>query len=908
MYHGIVRALLIIACAAGGLITHAGASELRLAAAYSAAESGVIEALVERFRLRHPEITVRLEGSGGIEALNKGRRGLADVVITHHPPSEKLFIADGFGLSRTLIMYNEFTLLGPPSDPLQLSRQRDLVEVMRRLADQEVEFFVPGSMSGTRRKLTELWTIAQIETGWPGFESTGASSRSTLLVAAEFGTYAFADMATYMSVRLQVQETLIPLYRDHTSLRNFYSYVLVNPDKVAGVNRVAAELFREFVISQEGQETIRHFGEEIYNSPIFSPAAYLDDGLRAERDARELRRQQRLLYSVSVAAVVLAVLMVAVLGLYRRTRELEQVRRLNEERFELAVAGTNDGIWDWNLRNGSLYMSPCMRSILGLTGAASDVPHPLRVFSPIMDADEHARLVRLMDSYLEGSDSEFFDVEFPVKWRRSDRIWVRLRGKALRDGQDAPLRMAGSLTDVTQLREQQAALEYQALHDGLTGLPNRVLLSDRLADAIAHARERHAGFALLMMDLDRFKEINDTLGHHVGDELLKQITARLCKLLRESDTVARLGGDEFAIIVSCATPERVNHVAEKIRLAVLRPFNLGSHSVVVDASLGIALFPAHGKDTKELLQHADVAMYQAKRASESIVVYDECEDPNSVRRLSLERGLREAIKTDSLELYFQPQVDLRRKTVVGVEALIRWTHVEEGPVPPDELIPLAEQTGLIRPLTLWVIQAALRQSVAWKQQGVTLPISVNLSVWNLQDPQLYSQIRQRVAEYGVSPSQIEFEVTESAMMANPDQVLRTLETLSSAGFRLAVDDFGTGFSSLGYLKKLPVQLLKIDRSFVRDMCVSESDHSIVRSTIELAHNLGLRVIAEGVEDVETLSALADLGADVAQGYYMSRPVPAEALLKWLYESPWSFAPASRPDRVVAAVGSRINLH
>ncbi len=447
-----------------------------------------------------------------------------------------------------------------------------------------------------------------------------------------------------------------------------------------------------------------------------------------------------------------------------------------------------------------------------------------------------------------------------------------------------------------ELRQARDEAQRQALHDGLTGLPNRTLLRDRLQQAILVGDRDKSGVALLIMDLDRFKDVNDTLGHHTGDELLQQVGVRLRSALRASDTVARMGGDEFAVVLPLAGhAEDASRVAQTLVLALEQPFTLAGHAVSIGASVGIAMYPEHGSDVKTLLRHADVAMYVAKRGGSGHAVYQWEQDVHGPDRLSMIGELRAAIERDELILHYQPKVSLRTGRCDRVEALVRWQHPLRGLIPPDDFIPLAEQTGLIKPLTQWVLHAALRQCRAWQDSGLDISVGVNLSMRNLHDPDLVEQISHLLEVTGVRPASLKLEVTESALMTDPQRALGSLARLRAIGVEIAIDDFGTGHASLSYLKQMPVEEIKLDRSFVRDMCTDKNDYTIVRSTIELAHDLGLRVIAEGVEDQETWDLLVKLGCDLAQGYHMSRPLPAAELRTWL-----ALSNVAKPRQHIAA--------
>ncbi len=459
-----------------------------------------------------------------------------------------------------------------------------------------------------------------------------------------------------------------------------------------------------------------------------------------------------------------------------------------------------------------------------------------------------------------------------------------------------PLRRAGRVVglvgisrDITDLKRAEDELRHQARHDALTGLPNRLTLAERLQECGAVARREGTPSALLLLDLDRFKEVNDTCGHPVGDALLGQVAARLRGVLRASDTVARLGGDEFAVLLPNGDATAAGRAARDIQTALETPFAVGDLVLDIGGSSGIALCPTHGVDGPTLLRHADVAMYRAKRGRLGHAVYDPAHDGHSADRLARVGALRAAIEQGALVLHYQPQVDLTSGRVCGVEALVRWPHPERGLIPPDAFIPLAEQTGLIAPLTQWVLGEAVRQCRVWQRAGLLLTLSVNLSVWDLRDPTLPARVASLLHTHGVPPTWLRLELTEGTFMADPVHALAVLERLHALGVGLAVDDFGAGYSSLAYLKKLPVDELKIDKGFVREMATDETDGAIVASTVALGHALGLRVVAEGIEDQATWDRLTGMGCDVAQGYYLSHPLPPEALARWLHEAPWAVA-------------------
>ncbi len=440
--------------------------------------------------------------------------------------------------------------------------------------------------------------------------------------------------------------------------------------------------------------------------------------------------------------------------------------------------------------------------------------------------------------------------------------------------------------DITELREQQKQLEHQALHDALTGLPNRVLLANRIEHALALAHRNENSVALMLLDLDRFKEVNDTLGHHVGDLLLQDLSLRLKDAIRASDTVARLGGDEFAILLPMVEDENQAHeMASRVMDVFGAPFQLSEElQLEVGCSIGIAMFPTHGDDAAKLMQCADVAMYAAKSGSVKIMHYDSSKDTNSLRQLTISGELRQSIQDKLLTMEFQPQLDLSQQVICSVEGLARWRHPRLGYVSPDEFIKNAEQAGIIRELTQWTFVRALEQLTEWQNQNLNLSLAINLSAKLLQDNQVADQLKEMLSGYSIRPQLLTLEITESALMADPEAAREALKKLANLGIKLSIDDFGTGYSSLSYLQKLPLDELKIDKSFVFGLLDSHNDGVIVRSTIDLAHNLGLTVVAEGVESPEHIETLAHLECDIAQGFCISPALTPDLLNQWIVSS------------------------
>ncbi len=421
--------------------------------------------------------------------------------------------------------------------------------------------------------------------------------------------------------------------------------------------------------------------------------------------------------------------------------------------------------------------------------------------------------------------------------------------------------------------------EHQAQTDALTGLPNRTLLTTRTAESLVEAGD--GGTALLLVDLDRFKEVNDTLGHHVGDRFLQVIANRLAAAVRPTDTVVRLGGDEFAILLPGTDADAAEDTARRLQGSVCAPIVLEGLQVDVSASIGIAVAPQHGADLDALLQHADVAMYLAKETGTGVEQYAAERDRNTTSRLVMLGELRRALTEGELEVHYQPQAELASGRITGVEALVRWLHPERGLVPPDEFVPLAESSGLIETLTQHVLDVAVGQLAEWRAQGLSLKVAVNVSMRDLSGTSLVPSVRAALERHDVPARCLLLEVTEGSLFAESHRAATTLRLLDELGVALALDDFGTGYSSLGHLRRLPVQELKVDRSFVRRMCEDARDAAIVRSVVDLGVGLGMRVVAEGVEDEATWALLREMQCDEAQGWLLSPAEPAEVLTPWL---------------------------
>jgi diguanylate cyclase (GGDEF)-like protein/PAS domain S-box-containing protein len=446
------------------------------------------------------------------------------------------------------------------------------------------------------------------------------------------------------------------------------------------------------------------------------------------------------------------------------------------------------------------------------------------------------------------------------------------------------------LRDVTETKQQVLSLRHQATHDELTGLPNRAMLFETLEEALEAARPNKSLLALMLMDLDRFKEVNDTFGHHFGDVLLKQVAFRLQNQLRGEDVVARLGGDEFAILVpEAGDAAAVAATARRILDTLEQPFVIEGQVLEVGASIGAALFPDHGADARTLLRRADVAMYAAKEKQSGYSFHRDDHETRSPDQLALVVELRHAVEKGELTAYYQPKLHMRSGIMTRAEVLLRWEHPTRGHLLPAQFIPLAERTGLIRGITDWLLDHAIGQCRVWRDAGAPIHIAVNVSARSLLDQTLPETVQHALDRWGVDARFLKIEITESSIMADPAHALAILAMLQSMGVRLSVDDFGTGYSSLTHLRELPIDEIKIDKSFVIGMGSSEADAAIVRTVIDLAHNLGKQVCAEGVEDEATWHQLRDMGCDLAQGYWIAKPMTAENLMDWLVKTRWGLA-------------------
>ena len=547
----------------------------------------------------------------------------------------------------------------------------------------------------------------------------------------------------------------------------------------------------------------------------------------------------------------------------------------NEQAFRALVQHSQDIITLHDEKGVTLYESPSAARVLGYEPGVLIGRVPFESIHPKDLKRTRTAFERLLQG--EGSAQP---LEF--RFRHARGHWINLEALGSNQLNHAGIQgVVLTSRDVTERKQAEARATYLAHHDSLTGLPNRLLMQDRLNQAITQARRSGGQVALMFIDLDRFKLVNDSFGHVIGDTLLKQVARRLTDCLRDTDTVARLGGDEFTIMLpDVASPQGAGEVAERILSEFAQPFSEAEQELFVSASIGISLFPRDAAVPEDLVSHADTAMYSAKDSGRNNYCYFTEGLNHEVRqKVMMESGLRRAIERGELRLFYQPKIDLASRRVIGAEALVRWQHPTLGLVPPGKFIPIAEESGLIVPLGEWVLNAACAQLCAWQKEGHELQVAINVSARQFQQRNLADLVLRAMAASNVDPKFIEIEVTESAIMNDAQSSISTLEAMKSRGISISIDDFGTGYSSLSYLKRLPLDILKIDQSFVRDVTTDHNDAAIVRAIIGLARSLGIKVIAEGVEDDRQLSFLNAYGCNYGQGYLFGRPLAPETFIE-----------------------------
>ncbi len=557
-------------------------------------------------------------------------------------------------------------------------------------------------------------------------------------------------------------------------------------------------------------------------------------------------------------------------------RLTESALRKSEERFELAMRGANDGVYDWNLQSNEIYYSPRWKHMLGYED--HELPDEFSTWENLVDEKDRDRSWEMLNDYINGRRDNF---HIEVKMQHKDGHWVDILSRAflVRDAQGNAIRTVGTHVDISEKKRQEAHILRQAHYDGLTGLPNRFLAMDRLAQLLKEASRDVSKVAILFLDLDGFKRVNDTLGHETGDRLLVQAAERLQSVVREGDSVCRLGGDEFVVLLrNLGELTDARTVASSLISQFRHPFSLDERELVVTTSIGIAVYPSDGITPTELLRNADTAMYHSKEQGRNTFNFFTTEmNLNVSRMLEVEEQLHGAQERHEFSVVYQPVVELRSNRVVAAEALLRWNNPVLGTVSPDEFIPIAEQTGVILGIGRYVLQQAVENAMRWREMlDHEFKIAINLSPRQFRDTNLVDYINDLLECNGLKANALVLEVTEGVLMSGQQDIEDALSRLHNNGISLAMDDFGTGYSSLNYLRKYPFDVLKVDRSFVNDLTVDPADCELVNASILMAHGLGLEVVAEGVETEDQLSQLRDMQCEYAQGYLFSRPINVDA--------------------------------
>lgn len=565
-----------------------------------------------------------------------------------------------------------------------------------------------------------------------------------------------------------------------------------------------------------------------------------------------------------------------------KLQDERNVLQAYRERVEDLFDGIPQLLWSVDVSdNRLLYCSPRLERNLGETLSV-----PIPTLSSILAEDQEI----VLGGWQKALQGEVVEVEVRQQLEDSEPHWYRFQFSPLANRRGRVLRIHALMEDIDSVYVARKRLQQRSTTDEATGLANRALWYDRLGTALAHCR-RHAGarLAVMILDINQFKMYNDTLGYAVGDDLLRQLAGRLQGLVRDTDTLARLDGDDFGIILPLEqnASQAVERVAGEVLACFGHPFSLQDRELCLSGALGIALYPEHGEDAYSLLSHADSALQRAKRSGEPFLFYESTAESSPGEQLQFSGQLHHALERGEFELHYQPQIDIGSGRICGAEALLRWQHPQEGLVLPRRFIPLAEQLGMGAPITHWVLVTALQQCKRWGAAGIHMPVAINVSARAFQGMGLVEKVRSALEEAQVDGSCLEIEITEEILMADLERGAEVLRALHALGVAVAIDDFGTGYSSLAYLRHLPIQTLKIDRTFLSGMASSDQDLAIVRSIIDLGHNLGCKVVAEGVEDAAAWDLLQTLGCDAGQGYHISRPLPQQGFAHWLSDGAWN---------------------
>jgi len=556
---------------------------------------------------------------------------------------------------------------------------------------------------------------------------------------------------------------------------------------------------------------------------------------------------------------------------------------VSNQRYSLVVEGANDGLWDWDLINETYFFSLKHKGVFGY--APEELENTFEAWKSLFHPEDLKEALEKVAAYLENPKEGIYENIYRIRCKNGEYRWILSRGKAVWEDGKA-IRIAGSHTDITEQQNLQNKLHTMAYYDTLTGLYNKEMLKEEMEKLLREAEIEKKKMALIYLDIDNFKHINDILGHEIGDKMITYIANILSHQVKAPNLVARLGGDEFAVVLGeIKTIEDVLQEIEKFSSYLRRPWNLNKQEFFISTSIGVALYPDHGKTLATLMQNADTAMFHIKEnGRDGVGIYAPYMTEKTLDYIQMSSQLRYGIHNEEFTVYYQPQIDLKTNEVIGTEALIRWLHPKKGFIPPNDFIPFAETTGYITEIEKWVFKTVVEQKVKWQKEGYdNFKVSVNLSSKMLTHPQLLAYIKKILDEYNISGDHIEMEVTETAIIDNLEKATDVLKQLKELNITIALDDFGTGYSSLTYLQKLPIDILKIDRDFIKNIQDINDEAHILKLVIDLAHSLGLKVVAEGVETEAQLDYLRKNHCDIVQGYYFSKPLP-EADIKTFLEN------------------------
>lgn len=558
---------------------------------------------------------------------------------------------------------------------------------------------------------------------------------------------------------------------------------------------------------------------------------------------------------------------------FNELKKSQEALAESEERYQLIFQGARDGIWDWDLKNDKMHFSYRCKTMLGYKEC--EPWNNLEPFKKLLHPEDKDEALEGIFDYLNKKTGSYSNT-FRLKTKDEKYKWIQTKGQAIWNAEGEPIRMAGSLTDITEQKEYEEKVLKLAYFDLITKLPNRAMFEKELDTKIIWAKKNNIKMALLYFDLDDFKNINDTLGHTYGDELLKMIANEFMKHKNKDNILARLGGDEFALLlIDVKDIKEIHNISKVIIKSLNRPWIVNSQEFYISTSIGISLFPEHGDDYQSLLRNADTAMYCAKEnGKKTYEIYKKEMYMKTITLVDMEKSLRHALKNCEFILNYQPMMDMKKDEIVCAEALIRWQHPERGLIPPMDFIPLAEKTGIIKEIGKWTIRTACMQKRIWLDKGYkAIKLSINMSAQEFKQENLVENIKDTLEEIEIDSRYIVFEITENTALEDLNHTIIVFKELKDMGMQIALDDFGTGYSSLNYLKILPIDYLKLDKSFIKDVNIKSKDQAITKALIQLAHEIGVKVVAEGIETEEQYIYLKEINCDIGQGYYFNKPQP-----------------------------------